>query len=58
MGKSLNTDVGCSVTCDTQQDAQDRIAATGATGGLVGKREDEEHSIDELEQRCVDIYST
>ncbi|KAH9160848.1 hypothetical protein EDB89DRAFT_1862179 [Lactarius sanguifluus] len=30
---------GTSVTCDTPQGAQDRIAATGATGGLVGKRE-------------------
>ncbi|KAI9509605.1 hypothetical protein F5148DRAFT_735648 [Russula earlei] len=28
-----------SVTCDTLQDAQARIANTGATGGLVGKRE-------------------
>jgi hypothetical protein len=55
-GKTLNADVGCSVTCDTQQDAQDRIAATGATGGLVGKREVEERSTDEPEQRCVDIY--
>ena len=27
-----------SVTCDTQQDAETRIANTGATGGLVGKR--------------------
>jgi hypothetical protein len=41
--------VRCSVTCDTQQDAQDRIAATGATGGLVGKREVEERSIDEID---------
>ncbi|KAI9450719.1 hypothetical protein BJY52DRAFT_1125753 [Lactarius psammicola] len=29
---------GTSVTCDTLQDANDRIATTGATGGLVGKR--------------------
>ena len=28
-----------SITCDTQQDAEARIANTGATGGLVGKRE-------------------
>ncbi|KAH9989941.1 hypothetical protein BJV77DRAFT_948011 [Russula vinacea] len=30
---------GTSITCDTQQDAEARIANTGATGGLVGKRE-------------------
>jgi hypothetical protein len=30
---------GTSITCDTQQDAETRIANTGATGGLVGKRE-------------------
>jgi len=29
---------GTSITCDTQQDAESRIANTGATGGLVGKR--------------------
>ena len=28
-----------SITCDTQQDAEARIANTGATGGLLGKRE-------------------
>jgi hypothetical protein len=27
-----------SVTCDTPQDAEARIAATGANGGLLGKR--------------------
>ena len=46
--KKLNVvHVWCSVTCDTQQDAEARIAATGATGGLVGKRDVE------LEQRCA-----
>jgi len=30
---------GTSVTCDTQADAEARIATTGATGGLAGKRE-------------------
>jgi len=30
---------GTSITCDTQQDAEARIANTGATGGLLGKRE-------------------
>jgi len=30
---------GTSITCDTQQDAEQRIANTGATGGLIGKRE-------------------
>jgi hypothetical protein len=30
---------GTSITCDTQQDAESRIANTGATGGLLGKRE-------------------
>ena len=34
-----------SVTCDTPQDAAARIAATGATGGLLGKREVEERDI-------------
>ena len=34
-----------SITCDTQQDAESRIANTGATGGLLGKRE--------IEARCV-----
>jgi len=29
---------GTSITCDTQQDAETRIANTGATGGLLGKR--------------------
>ncbi|KAH9019133.1 hypothetical protein EDB85DRAFT_584607 [Lactarius pseudohatsudake] len=43
---------GTSVTCDTPQDAQDRIAATGATGGLVGKREVEERSTVQIEQRA------
>ncbi len=52
----LNVDVRCSVTCDTLQDANDRIAATGATGGLVGKREVGERST--VEQRCAHIHST
>jgi hypothetical protein len=30
---------GHSITCDTTQDAEARIANTGATGGLVGKRD-------------------
>ncbi|KAI0289855.1 hypothetical protein BC826DRAFT_587708 [Russula brevipes] len=30
---------GTSITCDTTQDAEARIANTGATGGLVGKRD-------------------
>jgi len=30
---------GTSITCDTQQDAEARIANTGATGGLLGRRE-------------------
>jgi len=42
---------GTSVTCDTTQDAQTRIAATGATGGLVGKREVDER--DEVERRAA-----
>jgi len=33
---------GTSVTCDTPQDAATRISATGAQGGLLGKREIEE----------------
>ena len=37
------------------QDAQARIAATGATGGLVGKREIEERSTAQLEQRYAEI---
>jgi hypothetical protein len=28
-----------SITCDTQQDAEVRIANSSATGGLLGKRE-------------------
>ncbi|KAI0291076.1 hypothetical protein B0F90DRAFT_407732 [Multifurca ochricompacta] len=40
---------GTSITCDTQQDAVDRISRTGATGGLVGKREVEEEERDEHE---------
>ena len=38
--------LGHSTTCDTQQDAEARIAATGATGGLVGKRDVEERDIE------------
>ncbi|KAH9980868.1 hypothetical protein BGW80DRAFT_1266830 [Lactifluus volemus] len=30
---------GTSITCDTNQDAQSRIAATGAQGGITGKRD-------------------
>ncbi|KAI9445995.1 hypothetical protein H4582DRAFT_1804154 [Lactarius indigo] len=33
---------GTSVTCDTAQDAATRIGATGAKGGVLGKREFEE----------------
>jgi len=36
---------GTSTTCDTQQDAEARIATTGATGGLFGKRDVEERDI-------------
>lgn len=32
----LVNDVGTSITCDTQADAQARIAATGAAGGITG----------------------
>ena len=34
-----------SVTCDTPQDAEARISATGAQGGLLGRREVAEPAI-------------
>jgi len=37
---------GTSTTCDTQQDAEQRIANTGAPGGLVGKRDLEERKLE------------
>ncbi|KAH9989082.1 hypothetical protein BJV74DRAFT_458223 [Russula compacta] len=42
---------GTSITCDTQQDAETRIANTGATGGLVGKRS-------AIEERKIDARAT
>ncbi|KAH8984055.1 hypothetical protein EDB92DRAFT_1803417 [Lactarius akahatsu] len=36
---------GTSVTCDTPEDAATRIGATGAKGGLLGKREIEERDV-------------
>lgn len=38
-GLTVYADVGdlCSVTCDTEADAEARIAATGATGGIAGR---------------------
>ncbi|KAI0261333.1 hypothetical protein BC834DRAFT_896222 [Gloeopeniophorella convolvens] len=35
----LVNSAGTSITCDTKADAEARIAATGATGGLFGKRD-------------------
>ncbi|KAI0253537.1 hypothetical protein BJV78DRAFT_1192695 [Lactifluus subvellereus] len=37
---------GTSITCDSLQDAQARIAETGAQGGLLGKRDLEERKIE------------
>lgn len=38
--RRLTANLANSVTCDTPADAAARISATGATGGLVGKREE------------------
>ncbi|KAI9509604.1 hypothetical protein F5148DRAFT_735341 [Russula earlei] len=48
---------GTSVTCDTKQDAEARIANTGATGGLVRKSDLEERNVEAGNQK-VDNNST
>jgi hypothetical protein len=47
--------LGQSVTCDTKQDAEARIAITGATGGILGKPVLKGHGARELDIEARDI---